>query len=53
MLNWTYGKEIEEFVAAVLNNHEPPITGHEARDALQLVLAAYESSKQQQTIRLE
>jgi predicted dehydrogenase len=42
-LNWSYKREIDDFLESVARNKDPPITGKEARESLRLILAAYES----------
>lgn len=42
-LNWSYKREIDDFLESVARNKAPPITGKEARESLRLILAAYES----------
>jgi UDP-N-acetyl-2-amino-2-deoxyglucuronate dehydrogenase len=44
--------QIQEFVQAVLAGREPAVTGVEARKALEIILAIYESSRTGQPVRL-
>jgi predicted dehydrogenase len=43
---------IEQFALAIINNTEPPITGHDGLKTLQAVLGVYESSRTGRTVRL-
>jgi len=66
--NWCYGPDraerqywwrrdvdglVDEFVKAVLEDREPAISGEDARAALAIALAAYESSTSGRVIALE
>ena len=42
----------EDFVNAILSNTEPPITGEDGRKTLEIILAAYESSRTDMPIDL-
>jgi predicted dehydrogenase len=44
--------QIEDFVRAVLDDHDPLVTGREARKSLEIILAIYESSRTGDTVRL-
>ena len=44
---------VDEFVRAILEDREPAITGEDARAALAITLAAYESSASGQVVVLE
>lgn len=44
--------QIQEFVQAVLAGRDPAVTGAEARKALEIILAIYESSRTGQPVRL-
>jgi len=52
-LRWSYKKEIDSFLRSIIKNREPPVTGKEAREALKLVLAAYESDKSKTVVVLK
>jgi predicted dehydrogenase len=44
---------IEEFIASIRENREPSVTWNDGYQALRVALAAYESSKMKQPVRLE
>lgn len=45
-------KFIEEFAEAVLAGKQPPITGHDGRATLEIIVAAYESGKRKVVVEL-
>jgi UDP-N-acetylglucosamine 3-dehydrogenase len=45
-------KVIDLFVAAVLNNHEVPVTGEEGMKSLEVILAALESNETKKIVRV-
>ena len=47
------GGLVNEFVKAILEDREPAITGEDARAALAISLAAYESSASGKVVGLE
>lgn len=52
-LAWSYRQEIDDFLGSIIKNKKPSITGGEAKEALRLILAAYESTSSGSTILLE
>jgi len=52
-LAWSYGQEIESFLDSIIKDKDPPVSAEEAREALRLILAAYESGKTKSLIKLE
>lgn len=52
-LEWSYSQEIESFLNSIIEDKEPTVSGEEAREALKLVLAAYESNRTKSIIKLE
>ncbi len=52
-LEWSYRREIEGFLNSIINDRKPPVSGEEARQALKLILAAYESYKTRSAIKLD
>jgi len=52
-LEWSYRQEIESFLNSIVEDKKPQVTGEEAREALKLVLAAYESNETKRVIKLE
>lgn len=48
----TTGEQIQDMIDAVRNNRPPLITGKEGRDAVEIVLAIYESSRTGKEVRL-
>lgn len=51
-LRWSYEKEIDSFLRAILEDKRPSITGEEAREVLRVTLAAYESSRTKSVVIL-
>jgi predicted dehydrogenase len=45
--------ELFEFVSAIRENHEPPVTGEDGRAALAIIGAIYESARKRTTVELE
>jgi predicted dehydrogenase len=43
---------VDEFARAILEDREPAITGEDARAALAIALAAYESARTEQVVSL-
>jgi predicted dehydrogenase len=43
---------VDDFVQAILQNREPAITGEDARAALSIALAAYESARTGQVVEI-
>ncbi len=43
---------IEDMADAVLNNHDPMITGEEAMNSVKIILSIYKSSREKRTIKL-
>lgn len=48
-----FGKEIAEFVSAILQNREPAITGEDGETSLAVALAIYRSVKARAPVRIE
>ena len=44
---------IEEFVASIQENREPRVTWNDGYQALRVALAAYESAKKKEPVRLD
>jgi len=51
-LQWSYTKEIDQFLRSIIENRESPVPGAEAKEALSLILAAYESIRSKSKIGL-
>jgi len=48
-----FGLQMESFVNSILRDKEPEVTGVDGLKALQVILAAYESHKNQTVVRIE
>ncbi|MFO7958636.1 MAG: Gfo/Idh/MocA family oxidoreductase [Candidatus Brocadiia bacterium] len=48
----SHGRQIADFVDAVANGHEPTVTGDDARHAVEVVLAVYESARKGRPVEL-
>jgi predicted dehydrogenase len=51
-LRWSYAQEIDQFLRSIIENRESPVPGVEAKEALRLILAAYESIRAKSKISL-
>jgi predicted dehydrogenase len=51
-LSWSYRQEIDDFLTSVIRNREPTVSGEQAREALRLILAAYESAKTKSVVSI-
>jgi len=51
-VNSAYENEITAFIDAVINDTEPPVTGAEARAALEVILAALQSIEREEPVKL-
>lgn len=49
----SYAAQAQEFVASICENRQPSVTGEDGRAAVQIALAAYQSSEEGRTIHLE
>ena len=52
-LSWSYEQEIEDFLTSIIQNREPSVTGEQAKEALRLILAAYESIRSKSVVTFE
>lgn len=52
-LSWSYAREIDDFLESIVLNKMPSVSGEEAREALRLILAAYESDRSKSVISLD
>lgn len=48
----SYSQQCQDFIDAVLDKHEPMVTGWDGRQAVAAALAAYESSREHKEIKL-
>jgi len=44
--NYAWKKEIESFINCIINDEEPPVTGEDGRRALEVILNAYRSTRE-------
>lgn len=51
-LSRSYREEIDDFLTSVIRNREPVVSGQQAREALRLVLSAYESARTKSVISI-
>jgi predicted dehydrogenase len=51
-VNQAYKNEISSFVNSVIRDRTPPVTGQEARAALEIILAVLQSIKNHEAVRL-
>lgn len=49
----SYAKHSQDFIDAIIENHQPPVSGWDGRQAVAAALAAYESSKTGKEIVLQ
>jgi len=49
-LSWSYKKEIDDFLTSIIKNREPSVSGEQAKEALRLILAAYESIRSKSVV---
>jgi len=52
-LSWSYKKEIDDFLTSIIKNREPSVSGEQAKEALRLILAAYESIRSKSVVTFE
>jgi predicted dehydrogenase len=52
-LSWSFKKEIDDFLTSIIKNREPSVTGEQAKEALKLILAAYESISSKSVVTFE
>jgi len=48
-----HARQIDDFIAAILEDRDPAVTGREARKALEIVLAIYESARTGRPVTLD
>lgn len=52
-LAWSYKQEMDDFLRAIIHDREPSVSIEDGKEALKLILAAYQSSKLDSVVSME